>query len=136
MGPGFEADGLSPKSNKPKKLSEIKINPAISATFAKGGGLAPPPSKGSSGTAAAGAASGIDLLGDLDVSPAPAAAAAPAPKAGGLDEWDGFAGAPGTTGAAAAAAVAAPGGSDEWAAFDSAPPAGSTGSSKVRRGST
>lgn len=121
VGPGFE-DGLSPKS-KPKKLSEIKINPAISATFAKGG-LAPPPSSGAKSSSTAAAASGIDLLGDLD-GPAP-----PAAKAGGLDEWDGFASAPTSgTGATAPAAAAAAGG-DDWAAFDSAPPAGT--SSQVR----
>lgn len=120
VGPGFE-DGLSPKS-KPKKLSEIKINPAISATFAKGG-LAPPPSGGAkSSSGAAAAASGIDLLGDLD---APVPAAAAAPKAGGLDDWDGFASALTSATPAAALAPAAAAGGDEWAAFDSAPPASS-----------
>jgi epsin len=115
VGPGLE-DGLSPKS-KPKKLSEIKINPAISATFAKGG-LAPPPHSGAKSSSTAAAASGIDLLGDLD-GPAPAAA-----KAGGLDEWDGFASAPASqSGATAPAAAAATTGGDDWAAFDSAPPA-------------
>lgn len=116
VGPGFEpgADGLSPKKG-PKKLSEIKINPAISATFAKGG-LAPPPSSSSgvkftsqNGGAAAAPSSGIDLLGDLTDVPAAAAKAS-------ADDWDGFA-------SAAVAAPSAAAGGDEWAAFDSAPPA-------------
>lgn len=132
VGPGLESpDSLSPK--KPKKLSEIKINPAISATFAKGG-LTPPPSSSSgskrAGAAAAPAATGIDLLGDLDV-PAPAAAAA-APSSstakGGLDDWDGFASAAvaPTSAAAGVASSAAAAGDDDWAAFDSAPPASSS----------
>ncbi|WIA20021.1 hypothetical protein OEZ85_005890 [Tetradesmus obliquus] len=101
----------SPGGNerKPKKLSDIKINPAISAMFAKGG-LAPPPS--SAAAAAATSSSGIDLLGDLD-GPAPAAAPAAA------DEWDGFA----SAGAAAQAPAAAA--ADEWASFESAPAASS-----------
>jgi len=128
VGPGLESpDGLSPK--KPKKLSEIKINPAISATFAKGG-LAPPPASSSgskrAGAAAAPAATGIDLLGDLDV---PAAAAPSSSTAkGGLDDWDGFASAAVAPSSAAAGVTssAAATGDDDWAAFDSAPPASSS----------
>jgi epsin len=123
---------------KPKKLSDIKINPAISAMFAKTvsqmhrtqpptpscgridldakGGLAPPPASSAS-AAAANSSSGIDLLGDLD-GPAPAAA-------GAADEWDGFASAPaaGAAGIGAKAPAAAAG--DEWASFESAPAASS-----------
>ncbi|KAF6244132.1 hypothetical protein COO60DRAFT_1708114 [Scenedesmus sp. NREL 46B-D3] len=109
-GAGLDGGLDSPGGNerKPKKLSDIKINPAISAMFAKGG-LAPPPL-----SSAAAAAGGIDLLGDLE---GPAPAAAPAAAA---DDWDGFASAPaaGAGGASQAPAAAA---ADDWASFESAP---------------
>lgn len=119
VGLGLE-DPTSPESRKPKKLSDIKINPAISATFAKGG-LAPPPptgAKAAAGPAAAPAAAGIDLLADLDVPPVASSSSAAATAASGAaDEWDGFASAAPAGGAVPAAAAAG----DEWAAFNSAP---------------
>lgn len=130
-GPGLDSPTAGGK-RQPKKLSQIKIDPNISAAFAKRSFTPPPGSSsskvaaagGATGTAAAPASSGIDLLGDLDV-PASAAAASSA-----ADDWDGF---------ASAAPVPAAAAADDWGAFDSAPgnnkPGGGSGQ-KVSTGLT
>ena len=123
IAPGFDDGSLeSPKKAK-KKLSDVKINPAISAAFGKPGLLSPPAGGGLYKSPAAAApgkptAASIDLLGDLDATPAAPAAAD--------SEWDSFAAAPAPV-AAPAAAVVAPGlqakdaMDDDWNAFNAAP---------------
>lgn len=128
----------SPKRPK-KKLSDVKVNPAISAALGKTGLLSPPmPGAGSAAgkpaAAGAGTPSAFDLLGDLE-GPTPAPAAEAAGAAAKDDDWDAFTAAPGTSSSAAhsqpAAAPAAAAGSD-WAAFTSAPAAPAAAPAKVR----
>jgi hypothetical protein len=126
---GLDDGSLESPRKAKKKLSDVRINPAISATFAKPGLLSPPTGGGlyrspSPAAAAAAAAkppaASIDLLGDLDESPA-----APVSSGAADSEWDSFTAAP--VPAASAAAVASvsqanTAGDDDWNAFNAAPP--------------
>jgi epsin len=94
-----------PAKKAPKKLSDVRVNPAVAASLGK---LAPPTAR----SAAPSAASGIDLLGDLMSVPA-APLSSSAAAVGG--DWDTFSAAP-----AAAGSSGGGGGTDGWAAFEGA----------------
>ena len=116
-----------PKQRAPKKLSDVRVDPAVAAALGRLPLPAAAPRSGggggsSGGGGSGGGATGIDLLGDLTDSAPAAAAAPPAAAAAGGGDWDAFTAAPAPAPAASAAAPAA---GDGWAAFEAAPaPAG------------